>query len=234
MTQSKHVVVYQNEEFNEEIKKSIFTYSLLYTTPSDYLRQIFMTCGSGYDYNPTTGEIECFENTEYETEMKYPEVSEYVVETMIRDAQLKFVAENIDRVIEDFTELRDLDGYSPVEMYVRNWTKSTLFFKMAKLVLNDQSSVKNMTDRTMAALSMFCKWVVDVSQRGGIVYMPEDSKIYKGHGSYNVPDGFPEFVTTASLVYKTLDSEYRERHDIQYNASAIEQILEILNEVGKE
>ena len=179
-----------NEEFNQKIKENIFTYSLLFTTPSDYLRQIFMTCGGGYEYDPSTGEIVNFDgDREYETEMKYPEVSHYVPETMIRDA---------------------------------------------KMVLHDPSSVKNMTDKTMAALSMFCQWVVERSQRSGYVYKPDEGQMFKAHTSYNVPDGFAEYVTTASLVYKALDTEYCRRHDIKYNVDAIEQILEMLHNVGND
>ena len=225
-----------NEEFNQKIKENIFTYSLLFTTPSDYLRQIFMTCGGGYEYDPSTGEIVNFDgDREYETEMKYPEVSHYVPETMIRDAKLRFVAENIDMVIEEYDQIGDLDGYTPLEMYVRNWSKSSnLFSELAKMVLHDPSSVKNMTDKTMAALSMFCQWVVERSHRSGYVYKPDEGQMFKAHTSYNVPDGFAEYVTTASLVYKALDTEYCRRHDIKYNVDAIEQILEILHNVGND
>lgn len=227
--------VYENEEFNQQIKDNIFTYSLLFTSPSDYLRQIFMTCGGGYEYDPSTGEIENFDGgREYETEMKYPEVSEYVPETMIRDAKLKFVAANIDTVIKEFDEVAELDRYSPVEMYIRNWTTSTLFFKMSKMVLKQPETLKDMTDKTLAAFSMFCRWVVERSQRSGMVYKPEGSDVFKGHTSYNIPSGFGEFVTTASLAYKALENEYNERHNIKYNKDALELVLEALYNVGND
>jgi hypothetical protein len=79
---------------------------------------------------------------------------------------------------------------------------------MSKMALKQPETLKNMTDKTLAAFYMFCRWVVERSQRSGMVYTPEGSDVFKGHTSYNIPSGFGEFVTTVSLAYKALENEY--------------------------
>ena len=67
-----------------------------------------------------------------------------------------------------------------------------------------------------------------------MVYRPEGSQMYKPHGCYNVPDGFPEFVTSASLVLKKLEEEYSKRYVPVYKEDALKAIIEALQSVGNE
>lgn len=225
-----------NEEFNEQIKIHLFNYPTLFSSPADYLRQIFITCGGGYDFNPSTGELMDYDHRDdFKDHMVYPEVYESLVETKLRYSRAQFVEENIDEIIEQYDGIPDLDGRSPLEMHVGDWSSgSNTFSDIYKFLFENEDNVKVMTFKTMAATAMFCKWIVRRSTSSSMVYKPDGSEFFKPHGSYNVPDTFPAFVTVADKVYKILENEYIRRTGHDYNEESLKLILEMLESVGKE